>query len=180
MQNIIDFFKENTMTKISFCLSIISFCLSIYNFIRNLWENHKNLEVSFGFMEEPGCSAQHIQINVINKSCKQITISNIKIKTDSGVLEMINECVRYMSTTHKSNGEKIIDNEYYTSTTPFYICELGCYSGCFMISKTKKRNYLKCNENVEIILGTNRGKVKKKITTPDSYENPRRIRSTGS
>lgn len=173
MQNIIDFFKENTMTKITFCLSIISFCLSVYNFIRNLWENHKSLEVSFGFMSQIMASNQYIQINIINKSCKQITVSSIKMKSSSGCLNMKNECVLYLE-SKKTIGTRVSSQKRsYTSATPFYICELGYYSGCFVISKSE--NYLKCNENVEIILGTNRGKVKKKITTPDSYENPRHI-----
>ena len=173
MQNIIDFFKENTMTKITFCLSIISFCLSIYNFIRNLWENHKNLEVSFGFMSKIMASDQYIQINIINKSCKQITVSSIKMKSSSGFLNMKNECVLYLE-SKKTLGTRVTSQKSsYTSATPFYICELGYYSGCFVISKSE--NYLKCNENIEIILGTNRGKVKKKITTPDSYKKPRHI-----
>jgi len=172
-QNIIEFFRESTMTKITFCISIISFWLSIYNFIRNLWENHKNLEISFGFMSKVIAFDQYIQINIINKSCKQITVSSIKMKSNSRFLSMKNERTLYLK-LKRMHGTKIIsENNSYTSTTPFYICGLGYYSGCFRISKSE--NYLKCNETVEIILGTNRGKIKKKIITPKSYSNPKHI-----
>lgn len=169
MQNIIDFFRENTMVKITFCLSVISFFLSAYNFVLHLYENHKNLEISFGFMTKTFTSVQYIQIILINKSCKQITVSNIKMKSNSGFLNMKNKCVRYMELKEQCGETIKSENEFYTSTTPFYICELGYYSGCFMISESE--NYLKCGETIEIILGTNRGKIKKKITTPDSYSN---------
>ena len=173
MQNIIDFFRENTMVKITFCLSVISFFLSAYNFVLHLYENHKNLEISFGFMTKTFVSVQYIQIILINKSCKQITVSNIKMKSNSGFLNMKNECVLYMESEKKRGETTISENKSYTSTTPFYIGELGYYSGCFMISESE--NYLKCGETIEIILGTNRGKIKKKITTPDSYSKLKRI-----
>lgn len=173
MQNIIDFFRENTMVKITFCLSVISFFLSAYNFVLHLYENHKSLEISFGFMTGIFASTQYVQMNFINKSCKQITISSIKIKSNSGFLNMKNECMLYLESKRTSGKDIISRNESYTSTTPFYIGELGYYSGCFMISESE--NYLKCGETIEIILGTNRGKIKKKITTPDSYSNLKRI-----
>lgn len=173
MQNIIDFFRENTMVKITFCLSVISFFLSAYNFVLHLYENHKSLEISFGFMTVIFASTQYVQMNFINKSCKQITISSIKIKSNSGFLNMKNECMLYLESEKKRGETTISENKSYTSTTPFYIGELGYYSGCFMISESE--NYLKCGETIEIILGTNRGKIKKKITTPDSYSNSKHI-----
>ena len=125
MQNIIDFFRENTMVKITFCLSVISFFLSAYNFVLHLYENHKNLEISFGFMTKTFVSVQYIQIILINKSCKQITVSNIKMKSNSGFLNMKNECVLYMESEKKRGETTISENKSYTSTTPFYIGELG-------------------------------------------------------
>lgn len=50
MQIIIDFFRNNTVSKINSIISIISLLLSIYNFIKNLLESHKKIDISFGFI----------------------------------------------------------------------------------------------------------------------------------
>ena len=57
---------------------------------------------------------------------------------------------------------------YYTSPIPFYISELGYYSGYFKIN-TDSESFLNENQRIKIIISTNRGIVRKNIIT-SSYE----------
>lgn len=155
MSDIISFFKENTIVKVTFIISIVSFIFSIYNFIIHILENWKRLEVSTNSLTKRYGETQYIHLDLINKSCKPISITNIKIMQDEKTMTTSKFKILYLS-------KKGVN--YYTSPIPFSISELGCYSGYFKINADSE-SCINENQRIKIIISTNRGRVRKNIVT---------------
>lgn len=164
MQNILNFLINDTMSKITFFISVFSFILSVYNFVLNLLQNRKNIELSFGFVTDQIHLNQYLQINFVNKSCKPISISRIQIENSFGVVQIENQSKIYLSNDFEA---------CYTSSVPLYICGYGCFSGCF--SFRDENNRFNVSEAVKVTIGTNRGTIKKKMFIPDSFSLASRI-----
>ena len=152
---------------VSICALMLS-CVSVFwqviNGVKRL-----NVEISEWYINKTKNDSIHyvFRLAFINKSFNSISISAISIKYGSHTENFdFQKTTLLFKSVLDDDGSKAYENRLYSSEIPFRIDGLGVYSGYFGIWDLPDPELICENETAEIIIYTNRGKVKKKIIVP--------------
>ena len=155
-------------------LSICAIIISLISLFWQLINGLKNLQIELNDWYIHTISSNEIhyvfRFAFINKSFNSISISSICLKYGNHV-----EPLDYAKTTLlfrpiTNNGKTIYENRLYSHEIPFRIDGLGVDSGYFGVWNLPDAELLDTEDEIEIIIHTNRGKVKKKVIIPPQID----------
>lgn len=164
MKELIEFIRNNY----SVILSIAAFTISLINLIYLLITNNKNLQIGCLNFTVGDISNKHFymfNIELINKSRLPISINEVIIKDSKEKYKMIKSPRLLAEKNVQRNGEIIKHQEVHSAKFPINIAGLSSEQK-FMVMYGPQQ--LKDNPS-KIIIGTNRGKITKKINLNQNY-----------
>ena len=158
----------NVRDNVTFLIAVASFALSIWNFASDKIKNRKNLMIkvqkAFRFEMTPDNGyTEVLNVVVINKSREAITLSGMKLLTQSGNFRFGIDRRELVSISNKSGNKEISRSTWYSDVFPVKIEGLGYAQ--LLLSSTNKENGIQENEPYVLELFSNKGKVRKTFTS---------------
>nr|DAE76299.1 MAG TPA: hypothetical protein [Caudoviricetes sp.] len=146
-------------------IAIMGFLLSVYNFALELYKRHKRITIEIKHVFRIADVEDILHLQIINQSSTSICISRLKLTCD-GKSVYYGDYRKLITEVTKRTGQTITCREtWHSNTFPQKIESGGAFLGLLLPSDSGL--YFACGKTVQMVLYTDKGKIKKEMTFSD-------------
>ena len=171
-KNIFALFSQKNIT---FFIALFSFIMSLWNFFKDLWNNRSKLRLiykSCAYGEVGSRYIMYFEMAFENCSKLPISISRMILKVDKDLFEFKWTPERILKKEYKRNHTTIDEKTFFSEQFPHTIDCLGIWGGFYVIVSNSLIDISKIKNNkTQLLLYTNRGKKKFKLSVTDDTFN---------
>ena len=154
---------------VSLTISILAFGLSLFTLIWEVMKNRKNVEITVSELSRSHNDFQYAMIDIVNKSEKNIVISNVYIEKSEHKYSVSRKPKLYLSTKKTVGTEVVEHKDYFTATLPLTVNGVDCRTECFELHIADQPSL--SGGKVNVVMSTNKGRVKKSVVLPPCTNN---------